>query len=66
LSPRGGLALLRAAQAWALISGHNGVHPEDVQAVLGPIVAHRLLAAKGSALERAGLGAAIAAAVPVP
>jgi MoxR-like ATPase len=66
LSPRGGLALLRAAQAWALIEGHNGVHPEDVQAVLGPIAAHRLQVAKGSALERANLGAAIAAAVPLP
>src|SRR6516164_6409728 len=34
LSPRAGIALVRAAQAWALMSGHPGVHPEDVQAVL--------------------------------
>jgi MoxR-like ATPase len=66
LSPRAGIALLRAAQAWALIEGHNGAHPEDVQVVLGPIVAHRLQVAKGGSLERAGIGAAIAAAVPVP
>jgi MoxR-like ATPase len=67
LSPRGGLALLRAAQAWALVGGHAGVHPEDVQAVLGSIVAHRLQLAHGSSLERgADLGAAILAAVPVP
>jgi MoxR-like ATPase len=33
---------LRAAQAWALIHGHPGVLPEDVQAVSGAIVGHRL------------------------
>jgi MoxR-like ATPase len=67
LSPRGGLALLRAAQAWALLRGHQGVHPEDLQAVLGSIVAHRLQLAHGSSIERgADLGAAIIAAVPVP
>ena len=67
LSPRAGIALVRAAQAWALMSGHAGVHPEDVQAVLGAIAAHRLQPAHGSSLERdADLGAAILAAVPLP
>ncbi len=67
LSPRGGLALLRAAQAWALVKGHNGVHPEDLQAVFGSVVAHRLQLAHGSSIERgADLGAAILAAVAVP
>jgi MoxR-like ATPase len=67
LSPRGGIALLRAAQAWALVKGHSGVHPEDLQAVLGSIVAHRLQLAHGSSIERgADLGTAILAAVPVP
>jgi MoxR-like ATPase len=67
LSPRGGIALVRAAQAWALMSGHAGVHPEDVQAVLGSIVAHRLQPAHGSSIERdADFGAAVLAAVPVP
>jgi MoxR-like ATPase len=67
LSPRGGIALLRAAQAWALLCGHSGVHPEDVQAVLGSVVSHRLELAHGSSLDRgADLGAAILAAVPVP
>jgi MoxR-like ATPase len=67
LSPRAGIGLLRAAQAWALVSGHAGVHPEDIQAVLGSIVAHRLQLAHGSSIERgADLGAAVVAAVPVP
>jgi MoxR-like ATPase len=67
LSPRAGIALVRAGQAWALMSGHAGVHPEDIQAVLGAIVAHRLQPAHGSAIERdADLGAAVLAAVPLP
>jgi MoxR-like ATPase len=42
LSPRAAIALLRAAQAWALIHGHIGVLPEDLQAVLSAVVGHRL------------------------
>jgi MoxR-like ATPase len=67
LSPRAGIALVRASQAWALVGGHAGVHPEDVQAVLGAIAAHRLQPAHGSSIERdADVGAAILAAVPLP
>jgi MoxR-like ATPase len=67
LSPRAGIALVRAGQAWALMSGHAGVHPEDIQAVLGAIVEHRLQPAHGSTIERdADLGAAVLAAVPLP
>lgn len=43
LSPRAALGLLRAAQAWAFLSGHKGVLPEDVQAVLPGVVDHRLI-----------------------
>jgi len=42
LSPRAGLALLRAAKAWALIDHRKAVLPEDVQAVLPAVAAHRL------------------------
>ena len=42
LSPRAGLSLKRAAQAWALLDGRAGVLPEDVQAVFSAVVAHRL------------------------
>ncbi|MFA9460201.1 AAA family ATPase [Thiohalorhabdus sp. Cl-TMA] len=42
LSPRAGLALLRAAQAWALVDGRQAVLPEDVQAVFPAVAAHRL------------------------
>src|SRR5512140_499049 len=42
LSPRAGLAVLRAAQAWAMMQGRRQVLPEDVQAVLSAVVGHRL------------------------
>jgi MoxR-like ATPase len=42
LSPRGGMALLRAAQAWAVMAGRGMVLPEDVQAVAGSVIGHRL------------------------
>ena len=42
LSPRGSLALLAAAKAWALLLGRDYVVPEDVQAVLPSVVSHRL------------------------
>src|SRR3569623_1422289 len=42
LSPRAGLSLLRAAQAGAVLAGRGFVMPEDVQAVLVPVVHHRL------------------------
>ena len=42
LSPRAAIALLQAARAWAALEGRNHVLPEDVQAVLVPVAAHRL------------------------
>ncbi|HSG87883.1 MAG TPA: MoxR family ATPase [Pseudomonadales bacterium] len=57
LSPRGALALLRASQAWALVEGRSHVVPEDVQAVLPPVVEHRLREAAG---QSAGGGVALA------
>ncbi len=42
ISPRAGLALLRAAKAQALVSGRDFVAPDDVQAVLPQVIAHRL------------------------
>jgi MoxR-like ATPase len=42
LSPRGGLALLNAAKAYALIDGQKYVLPEHVQTILPAVVNHRL------------------------
>jgi MoxR-like ATPase len=42
LSPRAGIALLRAAKAQALLSGRDYVAPDDIRAVMVQTVAHRL------------------------
>jgi len=42
LSPRGVLALLRSARTWALMDERDHVLPDDVQAVLTAVTAHRL------------------------
>ncbi len=42
-SPRGSLALARAAQAYAAINGRDYVTPDDVKALAGPALAHRLI-----------------------
>ncbi len=43
LSPRAGIALLRAARAYALLLGRGHVLPEDVQALFSAVAAHRLV-----------------------
>ncbi len=42
LSPRGVLSLQRAAQAYAYVSGHMEMTPEDIQAVFAAVTDHRL------------------------
>ena len=53
LSPRGSLALLAAAKAWAFLAGRDYVIPEDVQAVLPSVVGHRIRQ-QGDALGHGG------------
>lgn len=64
LSPRAGLALLRAARAYALLLGRSHVLPEDVQALFGAVAAHRLVADAQTGSDSA-LAKAILHAVPV-
>ena len=42
LSPRAGLAILRAAQSWAMMAGRRQVLPEDVQTIVPAVTGHRL------------------------
>ncbi|MCA7024371.1 MULTISPECIES: AAA family ATPase [Stenotrophomonas] len=44
LSPRAGIALLRAARAHALLAGRQHVLPDDVQALFVAVAGHRLVA----------------------
>jgi MoxR-like ATPase len=43
LSPRAGIAVVRAAKAQALLNGRDYVAPDDVRAILAQTVAHRLV-----------------------
>ena len=66
LSPRAGIAVVRAAKAHALISGRDYIAPDDVQAILPQTIAHRLIP-----VSDAGRGAveqvrALLDSVPLP
>ncbi|MDB5758157.1 MAG: MoxR family ATPase [Burkholderia sp.] len=68
LSPRAAIALLQAARAWAALEGRNHVLPEDVQAVLVPVAAHRLRplrAAGGSVASSRDLVLQLMKSIPV-
>src|SRR5947207_192643 len=65
LSPRPALALVHSARAWALLEGRDQVIPEDVQAILAGVAAHRLRPAHDSA-RRIDVGAQLLSAVPIP
>jgi MoxR-like ATPase len=68
-SPRASLALLHAAQAWAALDGRDYVTPDDVQTLVVPVLAHRLLLSRDAVIEKRDadevLGE-IVATVPVP
>ncbi|QXC61379.1 MoxR family ATPase [Aquihabitans sp. G128] len=68
-SPRASLALLRAAQAHALLDGRSYVVPHDVKALAGPVLAHRLVLAAEAEVEGRRSDevlAGIVASVPTP
>jgi MoxR-like ATPase len=67
LSPRAGLAIVNAARAWAFLDDRKAVIPEDVQAVLQSVAAHRLHPVGGYASASGGqLAERLIAAVPIP
>jgi MoxR-like ATPase len=49
--PRASQSLLRAARAWAALSGRDFVSPDDVRAVASPVLEHRILLRPESELE---------------
>jgi MoxR-like ATPase len=51
-SPRATLHLLRASRARAALDGRDFVIPDDVQALAGPVLAHRLLPTAEAMVER--------------
>ncbi|TVY10454.1 AAA family ATPase [Paenibacillus cremeus] len=47
VSPRGSQALLKAAQVHAILRGRDFVTPDDVKALAGPVLGHRLVLKAG-------------------
>jgi MoxR-like ATPase len=66
LSPRAGIALLRAAKAHALLDARDYVAPDDLQAVLPQTVAHRLIPVAGAGRGRREQVRALIESVPLP
>ena len=48
VSPRGNLALLRCAKAYAYLEGRDFVTPDDIRILAIPVLAHRLVQGYGS------------------
>jgi MoxR-like ATPase len=66
LSPRAGIAVLRAAKAQALLSGRDYVAPDDVQAILPQTTAHRLIPVGDAGRGSVEQVRAMLEAVPLP
>jgi MoxR-like ATPase len=68
VSPRGSLALLRAARARALADGRDYLVPDDIKALAVPALAHRVMvrAAPGGEIDGDAIIGAIADNTPVP
>ena len=69
VSPRGSIALLKAAQAYALLSGRDYVLPDDVRQLIKPVLSHRIQLtpeARMKAVSPESLLDELTAAVPVP
>ena len=68
-SPRAGLQLLRAIRVRAAMHGRNYAIPDDVQELLGPVLAHRVLltsAARMAGRQPLDIVTGAAATIPVP
>ncbi len=68
-SPRASLALMKAAQALALIEGRQFVIPEDVREMAVPVIAHRLILdpqARFAGVSAVSIVEEILTKVPVP
>ncbi len=66
VSPRGGVALQRAAQAMALLNHRNFVTPDDIKAVAKGVLAHRMITHERSSQVTHAVVESILKSVPVP
>jgi MoxR-like ATPase len=68
-SPRAGVHLLAVARAWACLSGRSYVVPDDVAALAGPVLHHRLVLSPEAELDRYSVQQAlqtVLSTVPIP
>jgi MoxR-like ATPase len=49
--PRGSLALYNTARAWAAMSGRDYVIPDDIKALAGPTLSHRVIVSPGARMK---------------
>ncbi|MFV9503669.1 MAG: AAA family ATPase [Oscillochloridaceae bacterium umkhey_bin13] len=58
-SARGSLALYRTAQAWAAIRGQDFVTPDDVKALAGPVLGHRMIISPAARVRNVSANAVV-------
>ena len=66
ISPRAGLAVVRASKAWALMNGRNHVEPGDVKAVFASVSGHRLTPSDQHSKPTEALIESLLETVPIP
>lgn len=69
VSPRGSLALVRAARARAMLHGRDYVSADDIKALIFPVWRHRLIlthAARVARVSADGVLEAVVGAIPLP
>ena len=69
VSPRGAIALLRTARAWAYLTGRDFITPDDVKTMAPSTLSHRVRLTTEAELEGTQVEAVLAAtlaSVPVP
>ena len=66
ISPRAGLAIVRAGKTWAMMNGREHVEPGDIQAIFAAVTEHRLAATEQSSKPIASLVEELLETVAIP
>jgi len=66
ISPRAGLAIVRAGKTWAMMNGREHVEPGDVQAIFAAVTEHRLTATEQNSKSISVMVEELLDTVPIP
>lgn len=66
VSPRGTLALLRAAQGYAMVEERDYVVPEDIKTIAVPVLSHRMIMESADAQHKEELVKKLLDSTPLP